>query len=125
MTFNEATAKWRVSGDALRAALHNGLVPGARFVSNGRGRQWYIPDDASSPCPEKETCYGFSGPAYAFYDTSDPLHFVRMNANSQSIKWIAKTLGISTMDVREMYEQVLREDGGFIDVEPAQPLAVV
>lgn len=106
MNAREAAKKWHCDETIVGKWLRNGLVPNAVKETWRCGLRWNIPDDA--PCPVSAYKPGVRAD---FMDTSDPVRFVKLNSIEKSIKWIARQLGVSTMEVRELYEQVLREGG--------------
>lgn len=116
MTVSEAAKKWHCTEYMALKAVRSGTVAGAAKVSSRYGPRWDVPEDA--PCP----IASFDGtktpgmlPSYA--DISDPVKFVRLNANTESIRYLARQLGVSTGQVRSIYDQVLKEGGGSFDAD--------
>lgn len=110
MTIAEATRKWFIGEWVIRDALKKGKIQGAVKKPCAKGQAWYIPDDAPNPIPMDGSSQAFvRQPRYE--DVSDPVRFVRLNCNAQSIRWMARMLGITPKDVRDLYDQVLREGG--------------
>lgn len=109
MTIAETARKWFVGEWVVRNALLKGKIPGAVKVQGAHGLVWFIPGDAPDPIPPAIS--GSNGAQPKYTNVSDPVRFVQFNCNTQSIRWIARMLGITTQDVRDIYDQILREGG--------------
>lgn len=110
MTIKEAAQKWHCTESVALKAVKSGDVKGAAKVRGRHGPEWNVPEDA--PCP----IASFNGiktpgtlPTYT--DTSDPEKFVRLNGNTKSIKYLAQVLGVSPIQIRSIYDRMLREGG--------------
>lgn len=113
MTTAQAARRWGVSQERVRQFLQEGRVQGAIKPGGDRlNRPWIIPDDAVRPpkmvrAPLVTRKMIRAKPARIAQPTDDPLLYVCEQHMSMSVRWIARALGITTHEVRRLYDQGL------------------
>ena len=107
MKTREAAAKWGVSLSAVKTWLYNGAIPGAYKVPTNYGMAYFIPDDA--PCPPKNARHGMKRTADCTCPPKGSMsnrRYIAMYGASKSTASIAETLGITTKEVRAIYDRL-------------------
>lgn len=96
MTVAEASAKWGVCESTIRKYILAGVVSGVYRVKIRNGYKWIIPDDL--PCPAEK---------YAMRNApSEKEAYILRYSGTMSIKTIAANLGISTAEVRRIFDRL-------------------
>lgn len=120
LTVGQFAAKVGVNESSVLRWIHNGLIPGAELQKFTRGKMVYmIPDDAVRPETryysgeneiEKEKFKPKFNPkteAITEEEHKKQLDFVKDHL-SWSVRSIAKTLGVQTNKVRELFDELLQ-----------------
>ena len=112
MTAQEAADKWGVSKSAVKDWCREALIPGVYKVKMHRGMTWMLPDDAVPPPPGTGRKRGGHNS-----DTITPgkrmkarAAFIMQHAGTKSTRSIARALGISTDEVRSIYDRIYKHN---------------
>jgi DNA-directed RNA polymerase specialized sigma24 family protein len=98
MTVEEAAKKWGIAETTVRQYIRAGVVSGAykEKTNRGCGFRWIIPDDA--PCPYQK---------YVMRNApTEKEAYILKYCGTLSIRSIAENLGISTAEVRNIFDRL-------------------
>lgn len=114
MTAQQAVEKWGVSKTSVKQWLRDGLIPGARKVKTKHGPTWFLPNDAVPPtmkfkCGRKRGIPNSDVPQAPKRRISNE-KFIMMHSGTKSTKGIAQALGISTAEVRAIYDRIIQHN---------------
>lgn len=101
MTVNEAAEKWGCAVETVRNMISSGRIQTTR-ERMGAGKKWRhnIPDD----CPY---------PTHGGHNVDWRVAYIARNAGRCSVRHIAKHLGISCDEVREIFDKLVEMGRGF------------
>jgi hypothetical protein len=91
----EAGEKWGVDPSTVAHWIRKGFVPGAYKIKHKGSDLWIVPDDAA--CPRK------------IVPVDNKEAYILKHSGTHSIKAIAEKLGISTMEVRQIFDQLISQ----------------
>ena len=110
MTTQQAVEKWGVSKTSVKQWLRDGLIPGARKVKIRNSMTWILPNDAVPP-PKGSNCGRKRGipnsdVPQAPKGRMSKEKFIMLHSGTKSTRGIAQALGISTAEVRAIYDRI-------------------
>lgn len=108
MTTQEAADKWGVTKSTVKKWCRYDLIPGVYKVKMHRGMTWILPDDAVPPPPGTGRKRGGQNSDSSAKPKRGMTNerYIMLNGATQSTRWIAQVLGISTAEVRAIYDKV-------------------
>lgn len=112
MLLEDASVLWGMSKLSIVRRIKEGLIPGCYKEKFAHGERWVIPDETEPPELERIGSAGaFSKANYGPYnpDEESPLQYVARTGHLRSTRDISADLGVSSMTVRELYDQAMRE----------------
>lgn len=96
MTVAKAAKNWGLHESTVRQYIRAGVIPGAYMAKNNGPAKWFIPDDTPSPVEK-----------YKLRNApSSKERYVMKYCGTLSIKEISKNLGISTAEVRNIFDSL-------------------